>query len=68
MKRNVGNTDRIIRILLAVVFIGLYISGTVTGTLGLVLMIAAIIFAGTSLFSFCPIYALFGMNTCAVKK
>jgi hypothetical protein len=68
MKKNVGTTDRIVRLLAAVVFIVLYVSGTVTGTFGLILMIAAVIFALTSLVSFCPLYALFGMNTCPVEK
>lgn len=68
MKKNVGTPDRIVRLLAAVLFIVLYLTGTVSGTLGLVLMIAAIIFAATSLVSFCPIYAIFGMSTCAVAK
>lgn len=68
MKKNVGNTDRIFRLLAAALFIVLYFTGTVSGTLGLVLMIAAIIFAATSLLSFCPIYAIFGMSTCSVAK
>jgi len=68
MKKNVGTSDRIVRLVAAVLFIVLYLTGTVSGTLGLVLMIAAIIFAATSLVSFCPIYAIFGMNTCAVAK
>jgi hypothetical protein len=68
MKKNVGNTDRIIRLMIAALFIVLYFTGTVSGTLGLVLMIAAVIFAATSLISFCPMYALFGMNTCSVAK
>jgi len=68
MKKNMGNTDRIVRLLAAVLFIVLYFTGTVAGTMGLVLMIAAVIFAATSLISFCPLYAIFGMNTCAVQK
>lgn len=39
MKKNIGSVDRIIRLVLAVVFALLYFSGTVTGTLGLVLVI-----------------------------
>ena len=56
------------QVLAAVLFIVLYVSGTVTGTLGLVLMIAAVIFALTALVSFCPLYTLFGMSTCPVEK
>lgn len=68
MKKNMGNADRVIRILLAVVFAALYLTDTVSGTLGLVLMILAAVFALTSLISFCPLYTLFGISTCRVKE
>ena len=68
MKPNMGNIDRIIRVLLAAVFAYLYFSGTVTGTLGLVLVIFGAVFVLTSLVSFCPLYKLVGLNTCPVKK
>lgn len=68
MKPNMGNIDRIIRVLLAVVFAYLYFSGTVTGTLGLVLVILGVVFVLTSMVSFCPLYTLFGLNTCPSKK
>ena len=63
-----GNADRIIRILIAALFAYLYFGGIVTGTLGLVLVILGGVFVLTSLVSFCPLYAIFGMNTCKVKK
>ena len=68
MKKNMGTTDRIIRILLAAVFAYLYFGGIVTGTLGLVLVILGGVFLLTSLVSFCPLYTLFGLNTCSAKK
>lgn len=68
MKPNMGNTDRIIRILIAAVFAYLYFSGTVTGTLGLVLVVLGGVFVLTSLVSFCPLYTLVGINTCPAKK
>lgn len=68
MKKNLGNADRVIRLLLAVVFAALYFSGTVTGTIGLVLLALAAIFVLTSLVSFCPLYAIVGLNTCSIKK
>ncbi len=68
MKKNMGLTDRIIRIVFAAVFAYLYFSGTVTGTLGLVLVILGAVFLLTSIVSFCPLYTLVGMNTCKVKK
>jgi hypothetical protein len=67
MKKNMGLADRIIRIVIAVVMGILYFTGTVSGTLGLVLLILAAVFVLTSLISFCPIYAPFGIRTCASK-
>lgn len=59
-----GTADRIIRILIAAVFAYLYFGGVVTGTLGLVLVILGGVFVLTSLVSFCPLYAPFGISTC----
>lgn len=63
MKTNMGAADRIIRIVIAVVLGVLYYQGIVAGTLGLVLLIVAVIFALTSLMSFCPLYLPFGLST-----
>lgn len=68
MKPNMGSTDRIIRVLLAAVFAYLYFSGTVTGKLGLILVILGGVFVLTSIVSFCPLYTLVGMNTCKRKN
>lgn len=68
MKKNVGNIDKIIRIALALIFAVLYFTETITGTLGLVLVILGGVFVLTSLVSFCPLYAMVGMNTCPAKK
>ncbi len=64
MKKNMGSADRIIRFILAAIFVALYFSGTITGTWGIVLLVLAGIFVVTSLVSFCPLYALFGLKTC----
>ncbi|HNU88094.1 MAG TPA: DUF2892 domain-containing protein [Ferruginibacter sp.] len=68
MKKNMGNSDRMIRILLAAVFAVLYFTNTVTGTFGIVLLVLGAVFVVTSLVSFCPLYTLLGINTCAAKK
>ena len=64
MKKNMSSTDRIIRVLLAAVFAILYFTGTVTGTLGLVILVLGGVFVLTSLVSFCPLYTIFGISTC----
>ena len=63
MKKNMGNMDRGIRLIAAVVVAILYFTGTISGTLGMVLMVFAAIFVLTSFVSFCPLYLPFGMNT-----
>lgn len=68
MKKNMGNTDRIIRLVLAGVFAYLYFAGIVTGTWGIVLLVLGVVFVLTSLVGFCPLYTLVGMNTCGVRK
>lgn len=68
MKKNMGNTDRIIRVLLAAIVAVLYLTNVIGGTLALVLGIAAGIFILTSLVSFCPLYPVFGINTCERSK
>jgi hypothetical protein len=68
MKKNMSNTDRIVRLLISVIFAALYFTGTVTGTLGIVLVVLAVVFTLTAFISFCPLYAIFGLSTCAVKK
>lgn len=68
MKKNMGNADRIIRLIVSALFAFLYFSGTVTGTLGIILLVAAGIFTFTLLTGFCPLYSIFGFNTCPVKK
>jgi hypothetical protein len=67
MKKNMGSADRIIRILLAILFIGLYFTKTVSGPIGLVMLVLAVVFAATSFISFCPLYTVLGINTCGTK-
>lgn len=68
MKKNMGSTDKIIRLIIAAVIAFLYYNQTISGTLGLVLLIFAGVFLLTSFISFCPLYALFGFNSCPTKK
>lgn len=67
MKKNMGNTDRAVRVVLAIIIAALYFTGTVTGIFGVVLLALAGIFVLTSFVSFCPLYAPFGISTCKTK-
>jgi hypothetical protein len=68
MKKNMGSADKIVRFIIAAVIAVLYFTNIITGTLGIVLLVLAGVFVLTSLISFCPLYALVGLNTCPVKK
>jgi hypothetical protein len=67
MKKNMGNTDRIVRLLLAAIVAALYFTDVVTGVFGIALLVVAAIFVLTSFISFCPLYAPFGLSTSSKK-
>ena len=52
-----------VRLVLAVVLAALYFTGTVPGTLGIVFLVLAVVFALTAAVSICPIYLLVGLST-----
>ncbi len=62
MKANVGGIDRILRIVVGLVLVGLAATGTVGvwGWIGVVPL-------ATGAIGWCPPYALFGWNTCSMK-
>ena len=63
--KNVGSIDKVIRYIIGVVLLSLLfiIPGNLKyiGLIGLVPIV-------TAAFSFCPLYTIFGINTCPVKK
>jgi hypothetical protein len=63
MKKNMGTIDKVIRILIAVVVVVLYFTNTISGLLGIILLILAAVFVLTSLLGFCPLYLPFGLST-----
>jgi hypothetical protein len=68
MKKNMGTTDKTLRILLAVVIAILYFTHIISGTLAIILGILTIISLLASSVSFCPLYVLLGINTTKKKK
>ena len=63
MKRNMSNTDRIVRLVISALFAYLYFGGIVTGTFGIVLLVLAGVFTLTAIVAFCPLYAPFKLST-----
>ena len=69
MKRNMGNTDRKIRTFLVapvLVVVGVLVGPAVWYSW--VLYVLALVMVGTSTAGFCPLYALFGVRTCAEES
>ena len=62
MKKNVGTADKIARLILGVVIIGLglYFKSW-WGVIGIIPLI-------TGLIGYCGLYSLFGINTCKIRK
>lgn len=62
MKTNVGSIDRIVRVSVGVLLVGLALSGTI-GAWGYIGFLPIL----TGAFGFCPAYLPFGLNTCRTK-
>lgn len=67
MSSNMGLVDRIIRVIIAVIIGVLNHTGAISGLLGVVLLLLAVVFALTSTLSFCPLYVPFGINSSVLK-
>ncbi len=67
MKKNMGNIDKTIRVIVAIIIAGLYLANIISGTSGIILLVISSIFVLTSLISFCPLYILVGINTRSKK-
>lgn len=68
MKKNVGTTDKIIRLLIAAVLVALFFTKTLTGVWGIVALVGAGAMVTTSFLSFCGLYTLLGVSTCPAKR
>ena len=63
MKKNIGATDRLIRVVLAIVVGVLYLTNQISGTAAIVLGLFAVTFMATSFIAFCPLYLPFRFST-----
>lgn len=63
MTVNMANWDRVVRFIVALVFGYLFFAKMVAGTVGIILLIIAIVFLLTSLVGFCPLYKVFNFST-----
>lgn len=65
MKKNVGNIDKIIRLVLSLVLFSTFFF--LEGNLRFVALVGLIPLL-TGLISFCPLYGIFGMSTCKLEN
>ncbi len=63
MKKNLGLTDRIIRVFLAAIIATLFIMGFIGGVFGFILLLLSGILLLTTIFNFCPIYKALGFSS-----
>lgn len=63
MKQNIGTTDRVVRLIAALVLAALYFTGILAGTAGAIAVGLAAVLVLTSFLRFCPLYVPFGFRT-----
>ncbi len=68
MKKNMGKTDRLLRLIAATGIIVLYFTGILPGTVAIVLGVVVAVLILTCFLNFCPLYKLIGINTCKRKE
>ena len=68
MKKNMGKTDKMVRLIVAAVLLVLFLTNVISGTLEIVALILAAVFVATSFINFCPLYLPFGISTRAKSE
>ena len=63
LPKNMGEMDRLIRALIAIVIVSVSFLGKITGMAGIVLLLVAAYLLLTNLVRFCPLYAVFKIST-----
>ena len=68
MKANIGSSDKLLRLAVAIVLILLFYKEILSDMWGLIALFVALLLTITSLINFCPLYALFKINTAKKKE
>jgi hypothetical protein len=63
MSINMGSTDKLSRLVIAIVLIVLYYTNVLKDSLGIIALVAALILTITSLIGYCPLYTILGLKT-----
>ncbi|WP_207492971.1 YgaP family membrane protein [Aridibaculum aurantiacum] len=64
MKKNIGTNDKIVRLMMACLIVILYYTNAIEGNLATALLFISGSFVGTAFLGVCPVYTIFGINTC----
>ncbi|HRY10208.1 DUF2892 domain-containing protein [Phycicoccus sp.] len=64
MTANVGTADRIVRLVIALIAAIVAFSVGPATVLGIIMFVVALIMVATAAVRFCPIWRIFGINTC----
>lgn len=67
MLKNIGKSDKLIRIAVAILLLAIVQFLGITGTLSVILMCLSLVFLVTAFIYLCPLYLPFGINTCKKK-
>lgn len=68
IKKNMGVLDRVLRFVIAAIIIVLYFTNIINGGLAIVLGIFVVATTFTGITGYCPLYPIFGWNTCKIKE
>ena len=58
-----GTADRVIRLLVAIGIAALYLMGSISGVVAIVLGVVAVVFLATGVTGYCPGYVPLGIST-----
>lgn len=68
MTKNVGAVDRAVRLVIGIALLALAFLHVVTGTMAIVAYIVGAVALVTGLVRFCPVWSIFGVNTCQTAR
>jgi hypothetical protein len=69
MKKNIGNTDRFVRVMFGIILLIIFMSGAITNSLwNWIILAVSLVLIITAFATFCPLYALLGKSSCEVKR
>lgn len=63
LEKNLGTADRVVRLMFSTIVIILFFIGAISGPLAAGLLSLSVVLMLTVVFSFCPVYRAFGLDS-----